>query len=113
MRKISFFAASIFVFQIASSQNNRLSEHNTIGWYSTTITPSLSKKVSLHAEYQWRRDNLINDWQQSLLRFGVNYKIHPQVTLHVGYGWIKTFPYGTYNLSAVPKSFPEHRIYEQ
>jgi hypothetical protein len=107
------FVAALFSCQFSFSQSNRISEHNTIGWFTTIITPSVSKKVSLHGEYQWRRDNVINDWQQSLLRIGVNYKIHPQITLHAGYGWIKTFPYGTYNLSPIPKSFPEHRIYEQ
>ena len=47
--------------------------------------------------------NFVKHWQQSLLRVGVNYKVHPQVTLHVGYAWIETFPYGTYTLASVPK----------
>lgn len=113
MKKIFIPIVLTLIVFSSYSQSNRISEHNLIGWYTTTITPSIVKKVSLHLEYQWRRDNLVKDWQQSLLRVGVNYKIHPQVTLHAGYGWIETFPYGTYNLSAVPKTFPEHRIYEQ
>src|SRR4051794_35639499 len=112
MRKIVLVIATTLLAHLLTAQN-RLSEYNTIGWYTTTITPAISKKISLHGEYQWRRDNLIKDWQQSLLRVGVNYKITPQVTVHAGYGWIQTFPYGTYNLASVPKSYPEHRIYEQ
>jgi hypothetical protein len=112
MKKIIFTIAAAIASQVGWAQN-RLSDHNTIGWFSTIITPSVSKKVSLHAEYQWRRDNLVKDWQQSLLRFGINYKVHPQVTLHAGYAWIETWPYGTYNLAGVPRHFPEHRIYEQ
>lgn len=91
----------------------RISDHNQIGWYTTTLTPRISSKFSGHIEYQWRRDNYINDWQQSLLRLGVNYKIHPQVTLHAGYGFIRTYPYSEHQLAAVPKAFNEHRIYEQ
>lgn len=113
MRKIVFAITAAFISHLSFSQNNRLSENNTIGWFTTTITPAVSKKISFHTEYQWRRDKIIKDWQQSLLRLGLNFKVHPQVTVHAGYGWIKTFPYGTYNLSSVPKSFPEHRIYEQ
>lgn len=113
MRKTVLAVTATFISYLSFTQNNRLSEHNTIGWFTTTITPAISKKISLHTEYQWRRDNIVKDWQQSLLRVGVNYKVHPQVTLHAGYGWIKTFPYGTYNLAAVPKPNPEHRIYEQ
>ncbi|WP_207495245.1 DUF2490 domain-containing protein [Aridibaculum aurantiacum] len=111
MRKLllllAFFSVSIIHAQ------NRISDHNQIGWFSTTITPAISNKVSGHIEYQWRRDNFIKDWQQSLLRVGVNYKFHPQVTAHIGYAWIETYPYGEYALSGVPKQFPEHRIYEQ
>lgn len=95
------------------SQGSRISESNTIGWFTTTITPKISKKISLHAEYQWRRARLVKDWQQSLLRTGITYKIHPQVSLQAGYAWVPTFPYGTYTLAAVPRIFPEHRIYEQ
>jgi hypothetical protein len=112
MRKLLFVIITTLVSSYTVAQN-RISENNTIGWYSTIITPSISKKVSFHAEYIWRRDNVVEDWQQSLLRLGLNYKVHPQVTLHAGYGWIETYPYGTYNLSAVPRRFPEHRIYEQ
>jgi hypothetical protein len=112
MTKI-FFVVTVVLFTHFSFAQNRMSEHNTIGWFSTTITPAISKKLSLHAEYQWRRDNVVKDWQQSLLRVGVNYKIHPQVTLHAGYGWIETFPYGKYTLASVPRRFPEHRVYEQ
>ncbi|MCW3106703.1 MAG: hypothetical protein JWQ09_1209, partial [Segetibacter sp.] len=101
------------ISNLSFSQSNRLSERNTIGWFTTTITPQISKKISLHGEYQWRRVNLVKNWQQSLLRVGVTYKIHPQVSIQAGYAWAPTFPYGRYNLSAVPKVFPEHRIYEQ
>ncbi len=112
MSKIFFVISAVLAAHFSLAQN-RISEHNTLGWFSTTITPAISKKVSLHGEYIWRRTNFIKDWQQSLLRVGVNFKIHPQVTLHAGYGWVETFPYGTYTLSAVPKIFPEHRVYEQ
>lgn len=113
MKKAFIFVGFVFHSYFSFSQNTRLSEHNTIGWLSTTVTPSISNKLSGHVEYQWRRDNLVKDWQQSLLRLGFNYKVHPHVTLHAGYAWIETFPYGTYSLSAVPRRFPEHRIYEQ
>lgn len=112
MRKIGFVITAAIVNHISFAQS-RISEENTIGWLTTTITPAISKKVSIHTEYQWRRDNLVKDWQQSLLRVGVNFKVQPQLTLHLGYGWIETYPYGTYTLSAVPRRFPEHRIYEQ
>jgi hypothetical protein len=110
-------ALSVIFFLLSThlsfSQNTRLSDHNSIGWFTTTITPALSKKVSLHGEYQWRRANFLKYWQQSLLRVGVTYKITSQVAVQAGYAWAPSFAYGSYTLSAVPKMYPEHRIYEQ
>jgi len=97
----------------ASFAQTRSSDHNTIGWYNAIITPGITKKLSGHIEYQWRRDNLITDWQQSLLRVGLTYKVHPMASVHLGYAWILTYPYGDYSIARIPKTFPEHRIYEQ
>lgn len=112
MKKLFFTAVACMATLLLCAQN-RISDHNDIGWFTTTITPRISSRLSGHIEYQWRRDNIITDWQQSLLRLGVNYKINPQVTLHAGYGWILTYPYGDYSIAAVPKTYTEHRAYEQ
>ncbi|MEI2739045.1 MAG: DUF2490 domain-containing protein [Chitinophagaceae bacterium] len=72
----------------------------------------MDKKWSLHLEYQWRREKGLKYWQQSLLRIGANYKLNDNVTAHLGYGWIETFPYGDFPIASAG-TFPEHRIYEQ
>lgn len=97
----------------AFSFGQRISDHNTIGWYTTTITPRLSDKWSGHFEYQWRRTHIVQNWQQSLLRVGATYKINKDVAVQMGYAWARTFDYGEYFLSAVNKTFDEHRTYEQ
>lgn len=104
----------LFVFPTLSgqAQNDRLNDRNNINWVQTLNTISLDKKWSLHLEYQWRRENGLKDWQQSLLRIGANFKMNEQVTVHAGYGWIETFPYGDYPIASAG-TFPEHRLYEQ
>ncbi len=94
------------------AQNDRVNDYNYLNWIQTFNTISLNKKWSLHLEYQWRRTEGLKYWQQSLLRIGTNYKLDDNVTVHVGYGWIETFPYGDYPI-ANNGTFPEHRIYEQ
>lgn len=111
MKRILTFAF-VLLWGAAGAQN-RISQSHRIGWLTTIVTPAITPKLSLHAEYQWRREDWVDNWQQSLLRLGVNYKIHPQVTLHAGYGWILTYPYGDITLAAVPRTFTEHRAYEQ
>lgn len=61
-------------------------------------------------EYQWRRADGFRNWQQSLLRFGLEYEINPKVSVMGGYAWIKTFPYGT---QPIQYEFNEHRMFEQ
>lgn len=111
MKKI-FFIPVLFLSFLSQAQNDRLSDYNNTNWVQLFNTIKLDKKWSLHAEYQWRRENGVKNWQQSLLRFGVNRKLNDQVTVHLGYGWIETFPYGDFPIAAAG-TFPEHRIYEQ
>lgn len=70
----------------------------------------ISEKFGIHTEYQFRRADIFQDWQQSLLRLGVDFfaKSGDQVT--VGYAWIKTFPYGE---QPIAHSNNEHRIWQQ
>jgi hypothetical protein len=102
----------LFLALNARSQNDRLNDFNNTNWFQTFTTVSLQKKWSLHLEYQWRRESGLKYWQQSLLRIGANYKLNDQVTLHAGYGWIETYPYGDFPIASAG-TFPEHRLYEQ
>jgi len=111
MKKISLILLTCIT--LTAHAQNRISDHNSIGWYALFLSPKINDKFSGHLDYQWRRTDIINNWQQSLLRVGLNYKINSQVSAQLGYGWIKTFVYGDYSIIAVPKPFPEHRIYEQ
>ncbi len=64
------------------------------GWYMLFGNHRIDQHWGLHTEYQFRRHGLIEEWQQSLLRVGIDYHIDPHCTLTAGYGWIVTFPYG-------------------
>jgi len=96
----------------ANAQNTRLSDDNLIGWWNQFATFKFNDKWSGHIEYQWRRDNWVNDWQQGLLRTGINYQLNKKVQLRAGYAWAQTFNYGDYPLQAAGKTFPEHRLYQ-
>lgn len=113
MRILLFFVVFLTIgMHNAMGQNNRLNTSNTIGWYNYFGTFKISPKFGIHTEYQWRRNNIITDWQQSLLRVGLNYNVNPRVLLRTGYGWIETFPYGEYPINGLGRDFTEHRIFE-
>ena len=110
--KLFTAAAFLFIAISGSAQNTRLRDNNKIGWYSGTGTFAFNKKWSAHLEYQWRREDFIKTWQQSLLRTGVNYQANSSTTLRIGYAWAETYAYGDYPINAFGKTFTEHRIYE-
>jgi hypothetical protein len=111
MKNIILFLVTVLPFSLLA-QNDRYNDYNNLVWLQSFNTIKLNSKWSLHAEYQWRRDNGLKDWQQSLLRIGANYKVNDNVILHAGYAWAETFPYGKYPI-ANNGTFPEHRLYEQ
>lgn len=111
--KLSLLFISLFFFSFfAEAQNDRLADKNSIMWPQIHASIKLNKHFDLLAEYQWRRTDGFKNWQQSLLRGAIQYKLHPQVAVAAGYGWIETFVYGDYPIAA-NGTFPEHRIYEQ
>ncbi|MEP6845427.1 MAG: DUF2490 domain-containing protein [Panacibacter sp.] len=103
----------LWVLPLCAFAQNRINEYNKIGWYSIFIMPKISDKISAQIEYQWRRSGIIKNWQQSLSGAGIMYKINDKLTIQTGYALLRTYPTGSTTLAAVPKTFPEHRIYEQ
>ena len=112
--KAKLFFSALFLVLILNPffGQNRISNHNNIGSYAYNGTFKLDSKFSIHTEYQWRRNDYITTWQQSLLRLGINYQANPNLQLRLGYAWAETFPYGEIPLNGMGKDFTEHRIYE-
>jgi len=98
--------------QISFSQNNRLNTSSNIGWYNYFGTFKISQKFGIHTEYQFRRNEIITEWQQSLLRVGVNYQPDPKIQFRLGYAWVETFPYGEIPINGMGKDFTEHRLFQ-
>lgn len=108
-----FFAFLFFVgAHTTSAQNSRLNTSNTIGWYNYFGSFNITPKLGVHTEYQWRRNQLITNWQQSLLRVGAQYSLNPRILVRVGYAWVETFPYGEFSINGLGRDFTEHRIFE-
>ncbi len=103
---------SLFNYSVTNAQNTRISDRNTIGWYAYNGTFKINKKWGIHTEYQWRRDNLIKDPQQTLLRTGINYQVNKKLSLRLGYAWAETFNYGDIPINGFGKQFTEHRVYQ-
>lgn len=104
-----FLILSSWVF-IFSSYAQKTIDDQLHGWVVYQGNHKLNGKFDLHTEYQWRRADGFNDWQQSLARVGLDYKLNPNCTISGGYGWIISYPYGSQPIAAQTH---ENRLWQQ
>ncbi len=110
--KQTFYAMIVLFCTTFVWAQSRITDQNNIGWMAYNGTFTVANHFSIHTEYQWRRDDYVQQWQQGLLRVGVNYKYNDETLFRVGYAWAETYPYGDIPLNGMGKDFTEHRIYE-
>lgn len=101
----------VLVTHPAFSQNaQRISTVNANGWYNYFGDHPVSERWGVHLEGQWRRHDVITQWQQLLLRPAINFSPNKNLMFTAGYAFVDTSPYGDFPVSY---RFPEHRIFEQ
>jgi hypothetical protein len=83
-------------------------KHNN-AWLMYFGNHKVTSKFGIHAEVQVRRNDFFQNWQQLLLRTGIDFHT-AQVRYTLGYGYVETHPYGEF---PVAKTFPEHRMWQQ
>ncbi len=92
-----------------AQEQREVARHNHT-WLMAFGNHRISDAIGVHTEYQFRRTGLGQDWQQSLLRIGLDWHRDESHFVTAGYGWIRSFPYGEQPISSV---FDEHRIWQQ
>ena len=91
---------------------DRILDHNAHGWYIYFGDHPIAKsRWGVHLEGQYRRHNVITQWQQLLLRPGVNFQATPKVMLTAGYAYVRSYVYSEH--AAPGPATPEHRLWEQ
>ncbi len=104
----TFFLITLFAFTLRAQEQEVATQWNS--WWMYFGNHRLSEKWSLHTEYQWRRSDVIKDWQQSLARVGMDYRTSDNAMVTAGYAWIVSFPYGQ---QPIDFTSDEHRIWQQ
>ena len=74
-------------------------------------TNRVSEKFSIHTEAQFRFYEVGDNFNQLLLRTGINYDISERAMVTLGYGYISTDP--TFAEPPGEENITEHRIYQQ
>ena len=89
----------------------RPGEDDLGAWYMYFGTNKVSERFSIHTEAQFRYYETTSNFNQLLLRTGVNYHINPDAIATVGYGFINTD--NTFGDFVFETDTNEHRIFEQ
>lgn len=114
MRKILIIIVLLTFNSALKAQSTRINnDRNHICWTAYLGTIKIHKNWSIHTEYQFRRADWFNKWQQSLIRAGINYHFNKNFSVTLGYSEIETFEYGLYPFTKNSKPFSENRIYQQ
>ena len=80
-------------------------------WYMYFGTNKVSEKLSIHSEAQFRFYETTGNFNQLLLRTGLNYHFKPNAIATIGYGYIGTDV--TYLEFPGETDLKEHRIFQQ
>jgi len=108
MKQITIILFLIFSFNGFAQDNGE----NRLGtWHMYFGTNQVSEKLSIHTEAQVRYFEQAKNFNQLLLRTGLNYHISPNAIATFGYGHITTD--GTYEDFPDEVNSKEHRIFQQ
>ncbi len=106
-RTILIFSLFFSIFNYAQ-QNG---ENKLGSWHMYFGTNTISEKLSIHTEAQLRYYEQAKNFNQLLLRTGLNYHINSDAIATLGYGYISTD--GTFEEFSNEINSIEHRIFEQ
>lgn len=102
-----------------NAQSELTGEDDFGSWFMYFGTNKIADRWSIHTEAQFRYYEMASNFNQTLLRTGLNYHINPDAIATLGYGFIDTDPTFTEfdeissNNLVRNNSISEHRIFEQ
>ena len=108
MKRIILLLALFFSM---SNIAQEIGDDNLGSWHMYFGTNRISEKLSIHTEAQLRYFENGNNFNQLLLRTGLNYHINPNAIATLGYGHITTD--GTFEENINEVNSIENRIFEQ
>lgn len=109
MSALMIAIALLLCARIGLSQSTITPFNKQVQWFAYSGDHAVKGKWSLHFDGGWRQMNDAN-WNQWLVRPGVNYQVSPNVQVSGAYSYFMTHPGGLHLGLA---SFPEHRLQEQ
>jgi hypothetical protein len=109
MSRLTIYVLLLIAIPLQSAAQKEIANQEN-AWLMYFGNHRISDRWALHTEYQWRRADMVENWQQSLLRLGVDYYAKNGIQYTAGYAWISSFRYGD---QPIAHNNNEHRIWQQ
>lgn len=110
--RIYFAAIAIFIaisFPLVSLGQKQIESQNN-GWIWYIGNHRINEKWGIHTEYGWRRNDVMKNWMQSLIRVAGDYYLKAGPVISAGYAFVDTYEYG---VQPFDFRFIEHRVFQQ
>ncbi|RZS93404.1 DUF2490 domain-containing protein [Aquimarina brevivitae] len=111
LTKPSTLLVVVMLCMATTSKAQETGEDQWGAWYMYFGTNAISDKLSIHTEAQFRLYNVGSNFNQLLLRTGLNYHLSEEAMVTGGYAFIATDP--TYLEFPGEEDSKEHRIFQQ
>jgi hypothetical protein len=108
-KTIALLLITLVTIQTTKAQENGQDEFGS--WMMFFGNARLSENISISPEVQYRTYEFGSNFNQLLLRTGVNWHINKSTTASIGYGYISTD--GTFSEPTGEQNTLEHRLYGQ
>ncbi len=79
-------------------------------WNTLTVKAHFNEKLFIKNEFNFRRTNFLQDWEQIVLRSSVQYKLENGLTAAIGYSHIQNYSYSNFSS---PIDFKENNLWQQ
>ncbi|WP_394750545.1 DUF2490 domain-containing protein [Spongiimicrobium salis] len=114
MKRVYCLCIALCTMFYSQAQDN--GEDDLGAWYMYFGTNKISDNLSIHSEAQFRFYETLSNFNQLLLRTGLNYHLDANNIVTLGYGYIDTDPtFEDNGAVGIPftNTITEHRIFEQ
>lgn len=107
----NIFRLVVFFLLLGPTLWAQTGENKWGSWLMYFGTNRISEDFSIHSEVQYRNYEILDNFNQLLLRTGLNYHFAPNATATLGYAYISTDP--TFPEPDGEQNIGEHRIFQQ
>lgn len=107
MKRLIFFLGILLNYPV-QAQNENYSHHSS--WNTLIVQTDISENLFAKTEFNFRRTNFLQDWEQIVLRPSFQYRALPQITVALGYTFIQNYSYSDFSS---PLDTRENNLWQQ